>query len=140
MRPNKKGEKNTDKDQQQGEKVVYLCVKDGHDSVFGFPHILPPSTHLDVGICSDQGQRFQQVYCSRTRGAQTRDPTRFAPQQRRSWLLGGVCGSSTTVGRGGLTPLRFTLKQTCTSAFGLKGDFGTMVLNLLLLQSSTIKG
>lgn len=38
---------------EQGDNVVYLCVEDRHNSVFGFPHVLPPSTHLDVGICSD---------------------------------------------------------------------------------------
>lgn len=30
---------------------LYLCVQDGHNSVFGFPHVLSLPTHLDVRIC-----------------------------------------------------------------------------------------
>jgi len=33
--------------------LPYLCVEDGHNSVFGFPHIVPLPAHLDVWICRE---------------------------------------------------------------------------------------
>lgn len=40
---------------------LYLCVEDGHNSVFGFPHILPLPAHLDVRICREKG--IKKVKC-----------------------------------------------------------------------------
>lgn len=88
--------------QQEGEKVVYLGVKDRHNSVFGFPHVLPPSTHLDVGICSDRKDRDFSMLTG-VRHEEHRhnvSVTRAKPgssnttQQARAWpsqLLGDIC-------------------------------------------------
>lgn len=38
-------------------KIAYLCVKNRHNSVFGFPHILPLPAHLDVWICRGEEKK-----------------------------------------------------------------------------------
>lgn len=84
---------------KQGDNV-YLRVEDRHNSIFGFPHVLPPSTHLDVGICTDSKDKNFSSFTGVRHNHDPQEPNRFPFKHDTAVMSMAVAsaGSSTTVG------------------------------------------